>query len=137
MESEVNGSPITTVGNDWNRGSHAGKLSASCDWADTSSFGVEPKSPGYYGSDDRNSSGFSALPAGGWNPSGFYDAATPNEYGLQATFWTSSNNWNDPQVSCSDKTGVERILVWRVPTVMFYNYNKSYGMSVRCVRDTQ
>jgi uncharacterized protein (TIGR02145 family) len=143
MESVVDGSTITTVtetinnqtSTNWNRGSHAGKLSVSCDWADTSSVGIEQNSPGDFSNALRNSSGFSALPAGGWNPAGFYDAATTDENGLQATFWTSSNAWDGG--SCTDESAVERILVWRVPTVMFYNYPKSYGMSVRCVRDSQ
>ena len=126
MESEVNGSTITTTYNDWNRGSHAGKLSTSCDWADIPNWG-DQTAPGDYAYNSRNSSGFSVLPAGGWNTSGFFDAATATEYGSQAYFWTSSDY--------SDTYGLERILVYSTQTVMFYNYEKTFGMSVRCVRD--
>ena len=36
-----------------------------------------------------------------------------------------------------NEAGVERILTWRVPSVRFYNYEKYFGMSVRCVRDAE
>ena len=140
MESFVNGSalyPYHQAGE--YRGTHAAKLSSSCDWNDMYADGhgsVDPKSPGDYSNPERNSSGFSALPAGTWNylnGGEFTNGATASgRDGLYAMFWTSSN---DIAPNDSVRLAVERKIMNAVTEVQAYNYAKYHGHSVRCVRD--
>jgi uncharacterized protein (TIGR02145 family) len=140
MESLVNGEDLNAyyiAGIE--RGSHAGKLSSSCDWNDMYADGhgpAKPQSPGDYGNPERNSSGFSALPAGTWNGKNggmFENAATASgRDGSYAMFWTSTNDTpsNNPLIR-----GIQRRIVNSVSEVQIYNYDKYHGHSVRCVRD--
>jgi len=140
MESFVNGSelyPYHQAGE--YRGTHAAKLSSSCDWNDMYADGhgsVDPKTPGDYSNPERNSSGFSALPAGTWNylnGGEFTNGATASgRDGLYAMFWTSSN---DIAPNDSVRFAVERKIMNAATEVQAYNYAKYHGHSVRCVRD--
>ena len=68
----------------------------------------------------NNATGFSALPAGSYD--GSYD-----DFGYDALFWSASENYdNDPY---------GRFLSWGSAGVYGFNDDKSYGFSVRCVRD--
>ena len=100
------------------RGDHAGKLAGGelGTWVQCRNFGA----PGYYYSDytERNSTGFSALPAGY-----FLDSIV--KFHERAYFWSSS-------------------ILGQLPVYRRLEYNKTYvgrnsfynaGLSVRCLRD--
>ena len=111
MEESVNGG---TRPGDYSWGSHAGKLSAGCNWEDNQ---VEA-TPGNYCYSERNSSGFGALPAGSADGQGLNS---------EAVFWGSTfdNNAN----------GVIRLIREDDASVWSIYVDKSDEMSVRCVRD--
>lgn len=110
MEEAVNGG-TRSADNWW--GSHAGKLSAGCNWANDE----EEATPGNYCYSERNSSGFGVLPAGHVN----------NWVGTEAVFWGSAfdNNAN----------GVTRIVRENNASVLRCFVDKSNEISVRCLRD--
>ena len=111
--------------------SSSGKLAGGSEWA-TSSF---PSSPGNYDYKPRNSSGFSALPAGS------HEKLDPEGFGESARFWTSTYKLHEQP---SD------ILP---PQPQYYNLyityssnnpnldNSAYGaescFSVRCIRNAE
>ena len=115
MELEVNGSDVS--GSTGSRGSHAGKLSTGCDWSDSSNAGV----PGNYSSAEHNASGFSAVPAGAFSVSSFYNLRT------NAFFWSASQY--------DDGSAWYRYLNYGNAGVTRYNYYNYDGFSVRCVSD--
>ena len=140
MESVVNKSVITPSGPDnaW-KGSCAGKLSTGCNWTDATRFpnsNFDNGAPGDYNSDQRNQSGFSALPAGFFGDAGSFAQAgpvDPNEtnstyLASSANFWSSTQN--------NDGTAWSRTLMYRTNPVGHFFYYKSSGRSVRCLRDT-
>ncbi|MBQ7489597.1 MAG: fibronectin type III domain-containing protein, partial [Bacteroidales bacterium] len=115
MELEVNGTDVS--GTTGYRGTHAGKLSTGCDWTSSSTANAA----GNYANAERNSSGFSALPAGSF--SGSFSGEGDN-----ADFWTSTNTNKktaDSRTLNQDNPGVNRD----------GNSSKAIGASVRCVRD--
>lgn len=71
-----------------------------------------------------NSSGFSALPAGNRYPGGSLLFFGIGSYGR----WWSSTNCTSNDICC-------RVLSCGTDVVARYYYTKSYGFSVRCVRD--
>ena len=73
-----------------------------------------------YDQSSNNASGFSALPAGCY--SGSY-----GNFGLYAYFWSATED--------SDNKAYLRYLGYDGAAVSMYNYSKSYGFSVRCLRD--
>lgn len=73
-----------------------------------------------YQSETNNSTGFSALPAGYYN--GWY-----NDFGDYADFWSATQG--------ADDNALCRYLDYNGPSVYCCNYNKSLGLSVRCVKD--
>ena len=113
MESEVNGSVVSGTGY---RGSHAGKLSTSCWWSESST----ENAPGNYDNAERNSSGFSAVPAGHILGGEFQYAKN------YAFFWSSS---------VSESYSVSRVLETARAAVRWRAYSRSTGLSIRCVRD--
>ena len=115
MELEVNGSDVS--GSTGSRGSHAGKLSTGCDWSDSSNAGV----PGNYSSAEHNASGFSAVPAGAFSVSSFYNLRT------NAFFWSASQY--------DDGSAWYRYLNYGNAGMTRYNFYNYNGFSVRCVRD--
>lgn len=122
MEKEVSGTAwqtsFETTAN--YRGTHAGKLSTGCDWAGNANT---LKAPNNYSYDERNSSGFAAVPAGGFSTNGFSSISEI------ANFWSSSpNTYNAYVWSRSLQRGLEGVSRGQ------YNEPKS-GRSVRCVRD--
>ena len=104
-------------------GSGAGKLVMGCYWKSTTTAGT----PGDYAYDERNSSGFSALPGGSFNHQYSYypgiNNTTNNTY-----FWTSTQPTDNKQAIRysfqSSWTGIKQDA-----------NNKYLGSSVRCVRD--
>ena len=100
------------------RGLHAGNLAGGDNWYSSSTHGA----PGDYGNAERNSSGFSAVPAGGGSSS-FYHA------GDNAYFWSSSQS--------ADYTyhAWTRYLFSYLTGVIRQCPNTCNLLSVRCLRD--
>ena len=69
---------------------------------------------------DNNATGFSVLPAGGYNGS-YYS------FGSSAYFWSATNRYSSS--ACA------RSLYYADARVSLGNYSKGYSLSVRCVRD--
>ena len=116
MESVVNGSDVSQA--IYYRGSHAGKLAGGDDWNSSTSSDA----PGDYNNTNRNSSGFTAVPAGSFHGSSA-------SAGHCTYFWSSSQNEG------STKDAWNRFLSHYDVTVdRYYNY-KYLGISVRCLRD--
>ena len=118
MELVVNGSDVSS--STGYRGTHAGKLAGGDDWNTNTTTGA----PGDYTNANRNSSGFSVVPAGYCSGSSFYDA------GNNANFWTSSQNESDTGYAWNRCLGYGGAGVYRDN-----DYGKSNGFSVRCLRD--
>ncbi len=100
------------------RGDHAGKLAGE-GWNPSTTAGA----PGNASDPDHNASGFSAVPAGNCDGSSFYGAGD-NAYFWSATLYASYPNY-----------AYLRRLYYYNAYVNRYNYSKSYGYSVRCLRD--
>ena len=115
MELVVNGSDVS--GATGYRGSHAGKLSTSCYWTNSSTVNA----PGNYDNAERNSSGFSAVPAGYFYDSSFNDA------GNSVGFWSSSVNGSD--------SWYRYLRYPKADVCRDNNLHGNCGFSVRCVRD--
>ncbi len=104
------------------RGDHLGKLAAYDENWDPSST---PNTPGYTEPfDDRNLSGFSARPMG-YYWKGF-DAQT-----RYAQFWTATENPEDTTKA------YDRWMGYLYTSVQRYSHSKTFGYSVRCVRDSE
>ena len=120
MEKTVSGSDWqtsyeTTIGS---RGTHAGKLAGGDGWTSNT---YSPGSPGDYIYSERNSSGFSVVPAGcwGWNVS---------YVGYRAYFWSSSEN--------NDNKAWRRNMSYDGCSVSRNRESKYCGFSVRCLHNT-
>ena len=118
MEFVVNDSSDVSSSTDY-RGSHAGKLSTGCDWTKNNTANTA-NSPGNYSNDERNSSGFAAVPTG-------YFLSSFNYAGNRAYFWSSSQ--------ASSGNAWYRALYSANAGVVRNYYDKTYGLSVRCLRD--
>ena len=109
--------------NNSNPGSGAGKLATGCYWKSTTTAGA----PGNYGYEERNSSGFSALPGGTFNHQYPYYPGI-NNTSNNTYFWTSTQPTDNKQAIRysfqSSWTGIKQDA-----------NNKYLGGSVRCVRD--
>jgi uncharacterized protein (TIGR02145 family) len=70
-----------------------------------------------------NSSGFTALPAGGWDISGHYGSLANNSTFLTSTQYSSTNIWGRDLWTGSAYIGRSS------------NYLKTFGFSVRCIKD--
>ena len=103
-----------------NEGTGAGKLVGGNNWNaanySTASY------PGSYGYAKRDSTGFSALPAG------YGDENGVKEVGYEAGFWSSTPNEN---------TGAYRWSLYIYEYIDKKTDGRSYGHSVRCVRDEE
>ena len=126
-DAEWNTLEATVSGSDWQesfatvtgyRGTHAGKL-AGDGWNPSSTAGA----PGNATDANHNASGFSAVPAGDWDGSSFYNA------GDDAGFWSSS------QDESSSYDAWYRYLRYSDAGMLRYSSSKAYGFSVRCLRD--
>ena len=106
-------------------GSGAGKLVMGCYWKSTTTAGT----PGDYAYDERNSSGFSALPGGTFNHQYSYYSGI-NNTSNNTYFWTSTQPTDNKQAIRysfqSSWTGIKQDA-----------NNKYLGSSVRCVRDAE
>ena len=121
MENEVSTIPIDPDATG-DRGDHLGKLAAYDENWDPSST---PNTPGYTEPfDDRNLSGFSARPMG-YYWKGF-DAQT-----RYAQFWTATENPEDTTKA------YDRWMGYLYTSVQRYSHSKTFGYSVRCVRDSE
>ena len=105
-------------------GSGAGKLATGCYWKPKSTTG----SPGDYDYGERNSSGFSAIPAGTFNNS--QDRYYASEY---TYFWTSTQDNTDT----ANKKGIRYRINYDWAGPKPDSNNKFLGGSVRCVRDAE
>lgn len=103
-------------------GSGAGKLATGCYWDDNNTA----TAPGNYSYDERNSSGFSAVPGGTFNDS-------QNRYyiGQYAYFWTTTQDTSD------NKKGIRYRINCDWAGAKPDTNNKNHGASVRCVRDAE
>ena len=115
MEMAVGMSQSDADATGW-RGSIAARLCGNMGWQSSSTADAA----GNISATGRNSSGFSALPAG--NYSGSYD-----NFGANARFWNATEN--------SNINAWLRYLGFNYAGVHRAYTNKGYGYSVRCVRD--
>ena len=129
-DAEWNAMERTVSDTDWQasyetatgwRGNHAGKLAGGDNWYSRSTTGA----PGDYSNAARNSSGFSAVPAGSCSGSSFSNA------GDGAYFWSSSQSGDNPY------SAYDRSLYYYYAIVYRYCHSKYYGFSVRCLRDNR
>ena len=106
------------------RGDHAGKLAGTDYWKVPTN--IVANAPCDYDNPDRNISGFTAVPAGHTSAGSSYGQAR-----YMARFWTSTSYDNDHawyRQIFYDRSGVNR---------MNNEILKSYGISVRCVKDSE
>ena len=115
MEYVVNGSDVSSS-EGW-RGTHAGKLAGGHDWTNSNTSGA----PGDYTYSDRNSSGFSAVPAGSYSAM----------FGNGATIFQSSSQYE----YYPKYTWARELTYYNAGVNRRFNYAKSSGGSVRCLRD--
>ena len=104
------------------RGDHAGKLAGTDYWKTTNTV---PNAPGDYDNPDRNVSGFTAVPAGHTSGGSYGQARSMTK------FWSSTEYNNDYawyRHFFYNKSGVGR---------MNTEATKKYGLSVRCVKDSE
>ncbi len=114
--SGISATSAATSAEDY-RGAGAGKLAGGCSWNGTGNS----TSLNTYSYVDYNSTGFSALPVGNYNTKGF------ELTGKNADFWNATSTTTDKayyRTLYCDYGGVAR-----------YQYGKSHGRSVRCVRN--
>lgn len=103
------------------RGSDVAKLTGGCDWISCDTCTLSQ--PGNYNYTDRNSFGFSAL------PSGYFNNTTGDRMGLRSYFWTATlgdSGYSLYRGISNSNVGLAR-----------YNGPRSYGFSVRCMRDAE
>ncbi len=110
-------SSIPLITGNGERGDAAARLAISCDWT----ISTVANAPGNYSVEDRNSSGFSAVPAGSYE--GSYKAVSTNAY-----FWSSTQN---------SANAYRLSLTNNLATVNYNTDAKNKGRSVRCVRDVE
>lgn len=115
MEISVGMSP-TVVENTNFRGDISARLSGNTGWHASSTANAA----GNMSASGRNSSGFSALPAGSC-------LDTYQNFGYTATFWSAT--------AYDSGTSYGRYLIYNNAGVNRYNPNKGSGYSVRCVKD--
>ena len=123
-DAEWNTMERTVSDTDWQtsyglRGNHAGKLAGGDSWSSSTTFGA----PGDYSNTERNSSGFSVVPAGYCNGSSFYTVS------YFAYFWSATQYASDPN------DAYIRILGYDYAGVSRCGDYKYRGFSVRCLRD--
>jgi uncharacterized protein (TIGR02145 family) len=102
--------------------SAAQALAATINWTESNTIGaIGCLDPNTYSS-LNNTSGFSALPAGGR-----FDYGVSNNVGEYSAWWTSTQNDNE--------NAWFRSLNYYGKVLNRNTYNKNYGLSVRCVKD--
>ena len=115
MEMEV-GMSQSDADNTGYRGDIAARLCGNAGWTSSSNANAA----GNTSAAERNSSGFSALPAG-------YYIGNYNNFGNYASFWSATEN--------SSTNAWQRYLDYNNAGVRRGYNGKEYGYSVRCVRD--
>ncbi len=129
MEKEVSGdtwqTSYETIEADI-RGSHAGKLSTSCDWSTRHPGNTNAQNN--YSNSERNNSGFSAVPAGAFTEQGTFT----NTAGYNANFWSSTPSTHS---FFENRSALSRQLNYVNGGVSRDNIHKYCGKSVRCVHD--
>ena len=114
MEISV-GMSWSDANNSGYRGDIAARLSGDIGWLSSGAANT----PGNLSAAYRNSSGFSALPAGA--------RTDPNYFGYEASFWSSTAN--------DSNYAWHRILFFNLAGVQRLASAKSRGYSVRCIKD--
>jgi len=114
MFKTVNGGTAITPSNS-GAGTIAGKLSSG-NWTTSD----DNNAPGNTNYQYRNSSGFSALPAGYWGTS------QSNEFGESARFWTTRDDGN---------YGYPEYWIYNSDKVYYSSSPRGYAFSIRCLRD--
>lgn len=102
------------------RGTHSCEISGGCDWGSSI---MSDDAPGSYDNPNRNSTGFSALPAGNFTDR----SASFDHIGGHAGFWTSTQ--------VSKYASYFRGFGYDYNGVNRGTYSRFVGHSVRCVRD--
>ena len=120
MEMAVGMSQSDAENSGW-RGDIAAKLSGNIGWTPS----PNANAAGNLSAPDRNSSGFSALPAG-WIAGDYYDF-----FSFGATFWSATED--DMNDIVWDEW--ERSISYCEATVGRVHQTPDYGLSVRCLRD--
>ena len=126
MESVVNESPVVHTNNPNYVGTHAAKLSKSCEWTGSHSSSSYPNS---YSDENRNASGFGATPAG---CVGYKSGYAFLYEGTHACFWTATkhptdNSHRHVRKLSKDEVGVQNDTLSQ----------QTNQYSVRCVRDVE
>jgi uncharacterized protein (TIGR02145 family) len=126
MESVVNDSPVVHTNNPNYVGTHAAKLSKSCEWTGSHSNSSYPNS---YSDENRNASGFGAIPAG---CVGYKSGYAFLYEGTHACFWTATkhptdNSHRHVRKLSKDEVGVQNDTLSQ----------QTNQYSVRCVRDVE
>lgn len=153
METVVNDNNTVLAQYGWHYYPNSGNLTTSCDWTDITRYPLnitEPHdgAPGDY-SYVHNSTGFSVLPAGCFSDSSpAFAYAGPVGPDVNASNYpdnpagqdeftgdllTNTAFWTSDQSDIG--TAWTRYMVYTYAGVRTYNYKKTYGYSVRCVRD--
>lgn len=105
---------------------YADKLSGGCEWVQKSNGA---HSPGSY-TEERNITGFSAVPAGYYDDNFCYNIEPQNE-SQQAVFWTATENG-------TYNTRAYNRRLRELNSYLFSEYDvKKNGYSVRCLRDEE
>ncbi len=104
-------------------GFDAGQLAAIPEIGDTWTSNTNINSPGYADDPDRNASGFSAFPVGWYKNTTFSNAKQ------HAHFWSATS-------ATTNTTAYDRVLYYNNAAISnTTNLPKTYGLSVRCMRD--
>ena len=104
----------------------AGMLADGNDWDDNSSTSTTNTSPGNYNYTDRNSTGFTALPAG------FFNNYNSQNSGIEAHFWST---WQMDGENGSKSAARAMKLLYSSNSPSLVTQEKNKGMSVRCIKD--
>ena len=105
----------------------AGMLADGNDWSDNSSTSTTNTSPGNYNYTDRNSTGFTAFPAG------FFNNYNSQSSGQEAHFWSTWQMNGENNATNSAARAMKLLYSGSSPILVTQEKNK--GLSVRCIKD--
>ena len=121
LDLEVNGSAFD-FNNDYHLGGNfTGKLAKGCSWQTSTKI----LAPGNFTDEQRNSTGFGAVPAGWFN-------SDYTSFGTSAAFWTCSYHSNDVNKIYTRHINYDTSAMNRPSDDQYLN---QHAYAVRCVRD--